>query len=317
MVGFMEYITKKQMRKHRIKLLCLIVGLGILAACSKESGEDIAKQQTSIVSYLTSSRLAFEQIGDVYKVVKEKGYGYEADYGDTVTFNYTIYEYNKSIVLSSNVLDTLVKYGFDTEIYKPGPTKVVLGEENFLAGIREGLLALHADEVCDIYLTSNLGYGDKQRGPVAGNTMLRIRMQILAVNGAKIIAEKEQLAMYIAAQGITAPPQTQGYYFTQTLAGVDSTADDGDTTFVSYVCKSLSGTVIEEIAVSDSLIFKVGSGKAPIVGLDLALHFMKKGASATIILPSCLAYGKAGKKGLVQPYETLVFDVNLITITKK
>ncbi len=308
------------MRKHQTKFFYLFIGLGLLFSCSKESGEDIANQQVSIITYLTANKLAYQEIGDIYKVVKIAGYGYGPTYGDTVTFNYSLYEYNdtRNLVITSNVSDTLVKHGFDTEIFKPGPTKIVLGEGSFLSGISQGLLSMHAGEVCDIFMTSNLGYGDQQRGPVAGNTMLRARMQIISVNGSSIISEKQKIAEYIANNTITISPKDEGYYFIQDIVGVGSMALVGDTTYVSYVCKTLAGDVVEEVFTNDSLNFIVGGGKAPVVGIDLAVRLMASGATATVIMPSYLAYGRDGKiNSLILPYETLIYDVNLYKIKTK
>lgn len=299
------------------KIIFFVVGVSMMVSCSKESGEDIAKEQTTIKSYLATNKIAYEEVGDVYKAVSVKGYGYSPTDGDTVTFNYTIYKYDGSIVLNSNVEDTLVRNGFDLDVFKPGPTKVVIGKENLLTGFRDGLLAMNMGQVCDIYLTSNLMYGNKQFGIIPANSMLHIRMQILSVSGSKIIAEKQTLAAYIASQGITTVPQPEGYFSLNAVAGVGRNAIIGDTTYVSYVCKTLDGTIIEEIAESSNFSFRVGYGKAPIIAMDLAMYSMAAGSSMTIIVPSYLAYGIAGRNNLVQPYQSLIYDVNLHKINSK
>lgn len=298
-------------------ILYFVVGVSMLVSCSKESGEDIAKQQTTIKSYLVTKKIAYEEIGDIYKTVAVKGYGYSPNDGDTVTFNYTIYKYDGSVVLNSNVEDTLVRNGFDLDIFKPGPTKVVIGKESLLTGFRDGLLAMNMGQVCDIYLTSNLMYGDKQFGIIPANSMLRIRMQILSVSGSNILAEKQALATYLASQGITTLPQPQGYYSLNAVAGVGQNAIIGDTSYVSYVCKTLDGTIVEEIPESSNFSFRVGYGKAPIVAMDLAMYSMAAGSSVKIIVPSYLAYGKVGHNNLVQPYQSLIYDVNLHKINSK
>lgn len=304
------------MGMRSIMILFLVAGMSSLISCSNESGEDIVKQQASLKTYLAGKKFSYVEIGDVYKVVKTKGYGYQGNYGDTVTFNYTITQYNSNVVITSNVLDTLVKYGFDKEIFKPGPTKVVIGQESFIPGIRQGLLATNAGEVADIYVTSDLGYGDQQAGIVPANTMLRIRMQILTINGVNIIAEKKTLADYLTSEAITATPTPEGFYFLETLAG-SSFPKVGDTTYVSYVCKTLDGVVVSEVPASSNYEIILGLGKAPVVGLELALYKMGAGGSAQVILPSYLAYGKVGLNNLVQPYQTLIYDVNLISIKTK
>lgn len=53
-----------------------------------------------------------------------------------------------------------------------------------------------------------------------------------------------------------------------------------------------------------------------IQGWQQALSMMKPGATWMVYIPSDLAYGKQGSMGAIGPNETLIFKVNLISVSK-
>ncbi|MFO7878973.1 MAG: FKBP-type peptidyl-prolyl cis-trans isomerase [Bacteroidota bacterium] len=54
-----------------------------------------------------------------------------------------------------------------------------------------------------------------------------------------------------------------------------------------------------------------------IKGWQEALPMMKTGAKWKLYIPYDLAYGERGSQGVIGPYETLIFEIELIEITKK
>jgi FKBP-type peptidyl-prolyl cis-trans isomerase FklB len=53
-----------------------------------------------------------------------------------------------------------------------------------------------------------------------------------------------------------------------------------------------------------------------IAGWTEALQLMKEGATWQLFIPSELAYGSRGTGGVIGPDETLIFDVELISVAK-
>ncbi len=292
-----------------MKIFLYLAAIVFLASCTQENGDTIDAQNVTLQTYLKSKNLTYEKVGSIYHVVKTGSYGYYPNNGDTVVFNYTEYLYNGTTPITSNVLDTLLRYKMDTTFIKPLPTTVVIGQTDLIGGVRDGLLAMREGEVGDIYFTSDLGYGSKQVGPVPANSMLRFRIQILKVNNQLIENEKADIANYLTVNNVAVTAkQAQGYYFIPVNKHETPKAVVNDSIFIHYTCKALDGTVIAPLSINRLSKFMVGKG-GPVVGLDLAFTLMAQHDTAKVVVPSNLAYGNAGFLNEVSPYEPLEFTV--------
>jgi FKBP-type peptidyl-prolyl cis-trans isomerase FkpA len=140
--------------------------------------------------------------------------------------------------------------------------------------------------------------------------------------------EPAKMSKYIADNKIKATKTASGLNYEITKAGSGPTITKGDTAVVNYVGKLVSGKVfdtsLKDVAQKEKtydamrpyapIRIAVGAG-AVIPGWDEGLQLLNKGAKATLVIPSKLAYGEQGL-GPVPAYAPIVFEVELVDIVK-
>jgi FKBP-type peptidyl-prolyl cis-trans isomerase FkpA len=139
--------------------------------------------------------------------------------------------------------------------------------------------------------------------------------------------EPAKIKKYIADNKLNLTQTSTGLYYVITKPGTGPLPAVGDTMAVNYVGKLVNGKVfdtnIKEEAIKaktynaslpyQPLPLPVGQGKV-IPGWDQGLMLLNKGAKATFIIPSDLAYRDQGN-GPIGPFTPLVFEVEIVNIT--
>lgn len=99
-------------------------------------------------------------------------------------------------------------------------------------------------------------------------------------------------------------------------AGTGAEAVPGDTVSVHYTGWLEDGTKFDSsLDRGEPIEFPLGVGYV-IPGWDQGLVGMKEGGRRRLTIPSHLAYGANGAGGVIPPFATLVFEVNLIRVQK-
>jgi FKBP-type peptidyl-prolyl cis-trans isomerase FkpA len=140
--------------------------------------------------------------------------------------------------------------------------------------------------------------------------------------------EPVKIQKYITDNKLKVMQTPSGLYYTITTQGSGAKPVPGDTAVVNYAVKSLAGKVFDTNIKAEAvkaklpanpmnnaykpIRFPIGA-QGMIKGMDEGVQLLNKGAKATLILPSSLAYGEQGN-GQVQPFTSLVFDVELVDI---
>lgn len=139
-------------------------------------------------------------------------------------------------------------------------------------------------------------------------------------------AEPEKVKKYIADSKLAVTTTPSGLNYVITKQGTGDKPAVGDTAEVFYAAKYLNGKIFEtnikEVAQQNktynpglqykAIRIPVGV-KGVIPGWDEGLLLLNKGAKATFVIPSKLAYGEQGYQ-IIQPFTPLVFDVELVSI---
>lgn len=123
-------------------------------------------------------------------------------------------------------------------------------------------------------------------------------------------SEKE-LQKYLNDNGIDADPTETGLYYCKIKDGNGEKPEVGKEVKVHYTGKLLDGTIFDSsVDRNEPYTFELGIGEV-IPGWDEGLQLMSKGEKGVLYIPYYLAYGNTGS-GLIPPFATLIFEVELI-----
>jgi len=99
-----------------------------------------------------------------------------------------------------------------------------------------------------------------------------------------------------------------------TKVGTGAAAKAGDSVTVDYTGWLEDGTKFDSSKdAGKPFTFVLGAGEV-IAGWDQGVAGMKVGGVRKLTVPSELGYGAAGAGGVIPPYATLVFEVELLSI---
>jgi FKBP-type peptidyl-prolyl cis-trans isomerase FkpA len=141
--------------------------------------------------------------------------------------------------------------------------------------------------------------------------------------------EPAKIQTYIEKNKLNVTKTASGLNYVITQPGAGDKPAVGDTVEVNYTGKFVNGKVFDT-SVKDTAqksktfnpmrpykAVRIPVGvKAVIPGWDEGLMLLNKGAKATFVIPSNLAYGEQGGGQIIPPYTPLVFNVEILNIIK-
>jgi FKBP-type peptidyl-prolyl cis-trans isomerase FkpA len=140
-------------------------------------------------------------------------------------------------------------------------------------------------------------------------------------------AEPAKLQKYLDDNKIKANKTDSGLYYVITQQGQGPLIAPNDTAVINYVGRQLNGKVFDTSIKAEGIKAKLTNidqrpfkpipvvigQKKVIEGWDTGLRLLNKGAKATFIIPSKLAYGAMGA-GPIAPYTPIVFDLEVVDV---
>lgn len=187
----------------------------------------------------------------------------------------------------------------------------------YKGSIEEGLVMLGAGDSATFFLSADSVYKRIFNQPlpkgIEPGSELIFSMGVLAVRN-----EDRDLESYLQNQQINTTPRGSGLYVIKSKENPKGKAAlPGKTVKVHYTGKLLDGTIFDSSRDrNEPFGFVLGQGQV-IAGWDEGVSLLKTGEQATFIIPSYLAYGPKGAGGgLIPPYSTLVFEVELLEVGK-
>ena len=188
------------------KFLTILFLLPLLVGCKQE--DTLLTERDKIEKYLTSSRrmVAEEDLGSViennppfYNVFGRYAYRHIVNYyeegredrpiiewGNNLQIRFNAYIFTgsepstSSIYLSNipEIIERLGKTSGNTLTWSSEPLNIKLGTTKILKGIESSLPGCHEADSVQVYMSSNLAYGDEIMGVVSKESMIAWYMKI-------------------------------------------------------------------------------------------------------------------------------------------
>lgn len=133
--------------------------------------------------------------------------------------------------------------------------------------------------------------------------------------------DEELLQAYFKKNNLKPMKTASGLYYTISDPGTGENARKGQKISVNYTGKLLNGNTFDsntDSAFHHTQPFELELGKGHVIkGWDEGLQLLKKGAKATLYIPSYLAYGSQDRSPQIPANSILVFDVQILDVQDK
>ncbi len=231
--------------------------------------------------------LRIERPGDAPKVelnTTKEGKGEAAKAGDELELNW-----RGTLLNGFEFLDT----------YKTKKTaKMVIGMRGLPAGLSQTLEGIKVGEKRHAVIPSSLAFGSSGGNGIPPNSTLVIDVEAVSLTTKAQALERDKKMLKIEEETV----------------GTGQEAKDGDTAELHYTGTFPDGKKFDSSHDrNQTFSVKVGAGQV-IRGFDLGILGMKVGGKRKVTIPPDLGYGVRGAGNVIPPNQTLIFEIELISV---
>ena len=246
--------------------------------------------------------------GGVEYTVHKSGSGAQLKLGDTVLMNIT-QRLNDSILAESRKL-------------VGAPVPVLISKSVNKYDLMEGLALLkEGDSATFIIPWDSLPEPRPPFGKKGDKLKVTFAVENKYSASTQTAKEEKEIKDYLSSHKLNATKNAEGVYVSVSQPGTGDMPKPGDTVFVHYTGKLLSGKTFDSSLDStlrpgmplEPIKFPIGQGFV-IKGWDAGIGSLNKGSKATLVIPSSLAYGLQGSPPAIPSNSVLVFDVQLVDV---
>jgi len=308
------------MRIIQIALFSLLV-MGGLVSCNQSAvdpleaeSEAFSKNIDDIKSYASTKGLSLSTTASGLHYVitaPASATAKQPVIGEEIEFSYIQYILQSPTSGTGVVTDKVVDTTYATKsVYYP------FVDNSLLSGLQEGILLMREGASATLLMPARLAYGSQGSvsGTIPANTPVRFDVKLKRSR-----SEDQQISEYITRNNLGTPEVTSsGLRFIRTSSPTSTTYAPGATLAVRYngrllrsvaAFDSTSGTTTRDFTLGNSSIIK---------GFEEGLSKLKVGEKATLIFPSSLGYGSAGRAAngvyVIPPLAPLRFDVEVVSV---
>lgn len=142
-------------------------------------------------------------------------------------------------------------------------------------------------------------------------------MQFSQDRNKQILNEDNELIQnYIDSLDLDYKKTSYGFWISNSGETTESMAKSGDVVKYDYSVSNFENKVVYTEAENGTQTILMGRTDIP-RGMQIALQMIEKGDSATVLLPSFLAYGGYGDRNKIMGNEPLIFKIKMHEIQKK
>jgi len=214
---------------------------------------------------------------------------------------------------------------FDSRKAQGGqPIRFQLPGSDFKGDIYEGIKLMSAGDSAVFLVNSDSLFTKTFRQPsrpkfVDTNSVITFHIKLISVDNPQklMVKEQEELAKYVKEKNITVQPTSSGLYFIESVAGKGIKIDSTTWVTVHFKVFLIDGKqLFSSYDRGDPITFEYGK-RFDTPGVEEAIGMMKKGGKATVIVPSKLAFGETGRGGIVPPFASMIYEVEILNVQTK
>jgi peptidylprolyl isomerase len=187
------------------------------------------------------------------------------------------------------------------------PVSFVVGRGDVVfPGWEEGVTGMKVGGKRLLVIPAALGLGAQANGDIPANAILVMEIQLVTANEPRVATKVDEKDYTTTQSGLK-------FYDLKVGDGASPTA--GQTVVVHYTGWLVDGVQFDSsVDRAQPFSFKIGAGNV-IPGWDEGVATMKIGGKRQLVVPPALAYGDTGSGSVIPPGATLIFEVELISIT--
>lgn len=250
--------------------------------------------------------------GSKYQI-HEGGKGKKINMGDILTFDLKIKASNDSTF---------------EDTYKRGqPITMVAQKGTYKGSFENALLHLTEGDSATVFVNADSLFARIQQplppGISKGTDMKFIvkvkstqtREEFQKIQDGKKTNEAKLMEDFAKKNFPNATKTQYGIYRVVVKEGAGDVIKNGQTVTVDYTGKLMDGKVFDSSVDKPGPKFNVTVGQGAVIpGWEQALVMMKKGEKSIFFIPSNLAYGEQGAGGVIQPFSSLIFEMEVLDV---
>ncbi len=280
-------------------VLSLIVIGGLVISCSlpNDSSFDFRaqyiKDTTSISAYVKSNAIHSTKLSyGVWFIDDVPGTGIRATYDDSVYLTY------KMRLLSDN------------SIVDQSSSPVLFVLSNLIPGIQVAMPYFQVGSQGRIFIPSYYGYQNSPKGAVPANSNLIFEFTLNDAKDYQLKKDTVTVNKYLKDHQINAMTDVSGLRYTIDVPYSGNYPSLSDSVQMKLTSRYLSGDTIQHYTTP----FNVLVSDLPI-GVSIGLLNLQQGVTATMYVPSSLAYGNRPNNFQIKPGSNLIYHIEFIQIT--